>query len=301
MVLDDYSQRLNKRKERNKKIINFVEEGFTFSAIGRKFGLTRERIRQIFLEKSGKTGKDMSLKREEVYQIRYRKNTLAEKYFGKRCKDLDDEEVRQYNNLRQRLFNVRERKKKAFIKKRCIACGKEFETKSKCIKLCSKDCKNEWQKKKSRESARSYRENVKKDRKKYNIILKNAREYKRLNKDKLRPDAGKRHKKWLKNPRNKLSQGISTSITRGLKNGKEGKNWREFVDFTIDELKKHLEKQFKSGMSWENYGEWHIDHKKPVSMFNFNSPEDPEFKLCWCLANLQPLWAKDNIIKGNKF
>jgi hypothetical protein len=53
-------------------------------------------------------------------------------------------------------------------------------------------------------------------------------------------------------------------------------------------------------MTWENYGKWHIDHKRPIASFNFTSYEDPEFKECWALNNLQPMWAKENMSKGNK-
>jgi hypothetical protein len=53
-------------------------------------------------------------------------------------------------------------------------------------------------------------------------------------------------------------------------------------------------------MSWDNYGKWHIDHKIPVTAFNFERVDDVDFKRCWSLKNLQPLWALDNIVKGNK-
>jgi len=53
-------------------------------------------------------------------------------------------------------------------------------------------------------------------------------------------------------------------------------------------------------MTWDNYGKWHIDHVIPTSVFNFEKPEDDDFKRCWSLQNLQPLWALDNIKKGNK-
>jgi len=66
-------------------------------------------------------------------------------------------------------------------------------------------------------------------------------------------------------------------------------------------LIKYLEKKFEEGMSWENYGkEWHIDHKLPISKFNFKTTDDPDFKICWSLKNLQPMWAKENMSKNNK-
>ena len=65
----------------------------------------------------------------------------------------------------------------------------------------------------------------------------------------------------------------------------------------------HIESQFKDGMTWDNYGKngWHIDHIIPKSLFQFKSSEDDEFKQCWALCNLQPMWAFDNLSKGNKY
>ena len=60
-----------------------------------------------------------------------------------------------------------------------------------------------------------------------------------------------------------------------------------------DDLIKYLEALFQDGMSWKNMGEWHIDHKTPISAFNFTGPFDLDFKHCWALSNLQPLWAFD--------
>jgi hypothetical protein len=70
------------------------------------------------------------------------------------------------------------------------------------------------------------------------------------------------------------------------------------VGYTLNELKLHLQNQFKDGMSWDNMGEWHIDHIFPISAFNFTKPEDPEFRQCWALDNLRPLWATDNLRKN---
>ena len=57
--------------------------------------------------------------------------------------------------------------------------------------------------------------------------------------------------------------------------------------------KKYLEEGFQEGMSWTNYGEWHIDHIKPVC--SFDKETHPSV-----VNNLQPLWAKDNFSKGKK-
>ena len=73
------------------------------------------------------------------------------------------------------------------------------------------------------------------------------------------------------------------------------------MGYKLQDLKNHLESKFQDGMSWKNIGVWHIDHIRPISSFNFESFEDIEFKKCWALNNLQPLWAFDNLSKGNKY
>lgn len=100
----------------------------------------------------------------------------------------------------------------------------------------------------------------------------------------------------------KLKGSISSGINQCLRGNKKGHHWEELVGFTGEELKKHIETQFSAGMSWDNYGirGWHIDHIIPISFFQFTSPKDTEFRMCWRLENLQPLWAKDNLCKSNK-
>lgn len=66
-----------------------------------------------------------------------------------------------------------------------------------------------------------------------------------------------------------------------------------------EELKAHLEKLMKPGMSWENYGEWHVDHIKPISAFLAEGIIDPG--IVSALNNLQPLWAEENLKKGNNY
>ena len=53
-------------------------------------------------------------------------------------------------------------------------------------------------------------------------------------------------------------------------------------------------------MTWGNYGEWHVDHILPISVYNIQEIGDEEFMKCWSLSNLQPMWGKENIRKSNK-
>lgn len=97
----------------------------------------------------------------------------------------------------------------------------------------------------------------------------------------------------------RIHDAISSSIYDAIKKNKNGRSWEKLVGFTLSDLMIHLQKLFQPEMSWKNYGKWHIDHVIPRSRFHFQTAEDPEFKRCWALSNLQPLWAADNIRKYN--
>lgn len=70
---------------------------------------------------------------------------------------------------------------------------------------------------------------------------------------------------------------------------------------SLKQLREQLESQWQPGMSWGNYGlyGWHIDHIRPCASFDLSIPE--EQAKCFHHTNLQPLWAKDNIIKGARY
>ena len=67
------------------------------------------------------------------------------------------------------------------------------------------------------------------------------------------------------------------------------------VWYSLEDLRKHLEKQFTSEMNWSNYGSyWELDYIIPQNLFNFSSSEDPDFQICWSLLNLRPLTKREN-------
>lgn len=87
----------------------------------------------------------------------------------------------------------------------------------------------------------------------------------------------------------------------------------EFVNYSMQELKVHLEQQFESWMTWDNHGKydakiwddnnsttwtWQIDHIIPQSDLPYTSMDDDNFKKCWALSNLRPLSAKNNLLDG---
>lgn len=97
-----------------------------------------------------------------------------------------------------------------------------------------------------------------------------------------------------------LKNRIATRLHAVLNGARGGKRTEALVGWTIAELRTHLERQFLRGMSWENMGEWHIDHIVPLASFTITGPDDPELRRAWALTNLRPLWAADNIAKHAK-
>ncbi len=130
-----------------------------------------------------------------------------------------------------------------------------------------------------------------------------CKKWRENNRDRNKENALRFYYQHRTEPESRLNDTISGAIYRSLKRNagtKNGQHWEDMCGFTIEELKKHLEKQFTEGMDWANYGKWHLDHVIPQSAFNFSSPDHQDFKRCWNLNNLQSLWAKDNLSKNNK-
>mgnify|MGYP001608696739 FL=1 len=103
--------------------------------------------------------------------------------------------------------------------------------------------------------------------------------------------------------KNSLDARIKKSMSGQVANAIRDKNYSrtfDIVGYSVKELMEHLKAQFEPGMTWENYGEWEIDHFRPMTSFKMESKEDEEFKLCFALKNLRPLWSRENRRKRDK-
>jgi len=89
---------------------------------------------------------------------------------------------------------------------------------------------------------------------------------------------------------------LANRILIALKRGQKYEHTIDLIGCSIPELKKHLELQFKAGMSWNNYGRWHIDHRVACARFDLTKREN-QLK-CFHYSNLQPLWDYENFSKG---
>ena len=217
----------------------------------------------------------------------------------------------------------REKRNKNGLRGICKECAKKYakkyrENNSEKIKRYKEDNREKLRKvnrkwvKDNREKVRKYKENNLEKIKEY------QKKWKKDNCEKIKEWIGEnlekvkeyRRKHYIK-VSNTLSYRINDTIRSGirysLKGNKNGMHWETLVGYTKEDLIEHLEAQFEPWMNWDNYGiyekgkmKWQIDHIKPVSSFNFTSPEDPEFKECWALENLQPLEVIENIKKGRE-
>lgn len=99
----------------------------------------------------------------------------------------------------------------------------------------------------------------------------------------------------------KLRGLIRKRILNAIKHNTKSASSLELLGCSIEFVKRHLEKQFKKGMSWENHGVkgWHIDHIKPCAKFDLSKPE--EQKICFHWSNLQPLWWHENLSKRDSY
>lgn len=96
----------------------------------------------------------------------------------------------------------------------------------------------------------------------------------------------------------KLKKNLQRRIIHAIKGETKSKSTMKLIGCTINELMESLQKKFTKGMSWNNYGEWQIDHIIPCSSFNLIETNEQE--KCFNYKNLQPLWKKDNLEKSNK-
>lgn len=212
---------------------------------------------------------------------------------------------------------------KKIIYKKCLNCGKEFISKNKQHKYCS-ICSPIMRKKHKHEYDKIYnlkhKEHKKEMRKIYyqnnkdkiKIINDNwkSRNLEKVREYKLKYTHSNKYKDNRNKSKNKISQWCRSQVRRCLsfKDNIKNKDKHTFdiLGYTPLQLKQRLEFQFKNGMTWDNHGTvWHIDHKKPLSLFNFELPNGEidykQVRLANSLANLQPLFIFDNISKGNKF
>lgn len=166
------------------------------------------------------------------------------------------------------------------------------------------ECKKEWYSKNrervSQERARQYLESPEKHRER-------AKAYYLANPEKAKSARAEYLRRYRQARRDKDTPEKVAKIRaryllrRVLKCARKNKSatTQEMLGYSAAQLREHLERNFLPGMSWENHGEWHIDHVRPLSSFDLT--DDAQIRAANSLENLRPLWAADNIKKSNKW
>ena len=164
-------------------------------------------------------------------------------------------------------------------------------------------------KEKIKENHKAYSAANKEKRKEYlktnkEKIKETSKAWRVANPEKTRTYRKKQYDKRSSTPEGKLILNMRSRIHKIMKINQNVKNKRTLELLGCDGkfLKNHLEKQFRKEMSWDNYGEWHVDHIIPVDFFlkNHDFNDIKVQKECFHYSNLQPLWGSENIKKGNK-
>lgn len=131
-----------------------------------------------------------------------------------------------------------------------------------------------------------------------------SKEYRARNKDAVRERARVyQNKRRQIDHKFRFRSAVGRLVANFLKRRGKSKKKHSFfeaINYTKEDLVTHIERQFTKGMTWENYGSWHLDHIIPNSSFNYTSMNDDEFKECWSLSNLRPMWGLENLSKSNK-
>lgn len=131
---------------------------------------------------------------------------------------------------------------------------------------------------------------------KENINIRNN-EYNKKNRDIINKFVRKWQKEQLvNNIQFKLARRLRSRIRAALKNNKKQGSAVKDLGCSLKYLKIYLEKKFKPGMTWDNHGDWHIDHIRPLAKFDLSNRK--EFLEAIHYTNLQPLWAEENMSKG---
>jgi hypothetical protein len=175
----------------------------------------------------------------------------------------------------------------------CQICG----TQTSKPRTCSIECGKKYKKVYSAKLYQSKRDQELEYAKAYYRRVKDSPQYKA----KARRSWEGYVKKLKESPKLRMKAAIRSRVMMSMIRRNTIKTSRTFelIGCTGAELAAHIEKQFKRGMSWENYGsKWHVDHITPLSYFDMSNPDDQ--RRAWNWQNLRPLWALQNITEGNK-
>lgn len=164
-------------------------------------------------------------------------------------------------------------------------------------KSCEKEIASLWGKENRAKARETERQRYKKDPK---TKLRRNTKWRLNNPDKVK----KMRRLWAEKPgvvqlNYRVSLNLRHRIWLALKGNGKSDSTINLLGCSIEQLRQHLEKQFRPGMSWETYGFWEIDHIRPCASFDLTDPVQQ--RECFHYSNLQPLWEIENLQKADNF
>ena len=182
--------------------------------------------------------------------------------------------------------------------KKCIGIQKSLHYKKNRKKILEKK-KDYWSKNKVKIYSRKKTYSEKYEQ----INKKRLKEYRKKYGEDNREYLSDYHRRWAANRRStdlnfRLRNALRCRLYSAIKNNQKVGSAVSDLGCSVGELRIHLESKFQPGMSWENYGDWHIDHIIPLCYFDLSDRK--QFLQACNYSNLQPLWEIDNLSKGGK-
>jgi hypothetical protein len=220
--------------------------------------------------------KEYQLKNQEYLKERRKKYKLKNKKNDKKYRLKNKERIKEYRDKYYRLPGNKERKKEWSRKYYLKNIDRKREIGRKYYQD-NKECAQEYRLKN--------KEHIKKLKQKY--YQDNKERINRLSKERRRTDINF-----------KIKHNLRTRLRKALKGINKSASTMELIGCTIDELRNHIESQFKPWMTWKNYGLWDIDHVKAMATFDLTCPLQQRECCNW--NNLQPMDHIENIRKGAK-
>jgi len=108
------------------------------------------------------------------------------------------------------------------------------------------------------------------------------------------------YNEYNRSRRDKLQKNIRRGMWGCLSGRQKTSSTFLYIGCSVGELWQHLISLFQPGMTIDNYGEWHVDHIRPLASFDFTGDDmEDQLHMAWHFSNLQPLWAGDNLSKSD--
>lgn len=235
------------------------------------------------------------------YQEKHReKIQLKKRKYYEQNKDKIAESKKKYRRQNKEKCSLQNRNYRNKNKEKCLLYGKIYRDKNK-EKVA--EAKKKWYEKN--------KQRILLQRKKYYKKLKSSEEGRK----KIHVNTTKARKKRVENgkiatyfkkrlrddPLFAIKKRLRTSVSNWLKTkgGKKKMQTHKYLGCTYEKLMQHLRSQYVDGMKDENRGEWHVDHRVPLDAFD--CLDDEQVSVVFYYKNLQPMWARENISKSNRY